>query len=94
MARATQGLKIAHIKRSTTFVDGDDMVDHLGWGEDALSLAFLAERTLTQLQRAEAPPPTALVEAGVVVAVALESFPLREPWSPGVFLYGRHGSTV
>ena len=91
MALVAQGLKITHVQRSTALVDGDDMVDHLRGGEDALSLALLAERILLQLERAEATPLTALVEVGIVMGVAGEGFPLREPRSACMFLDAGHG---
>ena len=46
MALVAQGLKIIQVQRSTALVDGDDVVDHLCRGQDALPLALLAERTL------------------------------------------------
>ena len=91
MTAIAEGLKVIHIQRSTTLVDGDDVVDHLGRAQHSLLLAFLAERILLELESPERAPPPTLVEVGVVVSESGEGFLLREPRALCMFLDAWHG---
>ena len=79
MAGITEGLEILNVETRSALVDGDDVVNHLGGCHATYFEALLAHRLLLQLQGAELSPGCALVELGVVVAVALEGFSLRQP---------------
>ena len=77
MAMIAQGLKIVQIKRCSAFVDGDDMVHHLGRDQHAFPHALLAERILLELERSQRSPLPTLVEVGVVVLESGEGLFLR-----------------
>ena len=79
MAGIAEGLEILNVETRTALVDWDDVVDHLGWCQAIRFETLLAHRLLLQLQGSELSPGCALVELGVVVAVALEGFSLRQP---------------
>ena len=79
MAGIAEGLEILNVETRTALVDGNDVVDHLGGCQATRFEALLAHRLLLQLQGAELSPGYALVELGVVVAVALKGFSLRQP---------------
>lgn len=91
MTAITEGLKVIHIKRSTSLVDGDYVVDHLGRAKHSILLAFLAKRILQEFESSERAPPPALVEVGVVVSESGEGLLLREPRALCMFLYAGHG---
>ena len=91
MTAITEGLKVIHIKRSTSLVDGDYVVDHLGRAKHSILLAFLAERILQEFESSERAPPPALVEVGVVMGKSREGFFLRKPRALCMLLDAGHG---
>lgn len=90
MASVAEGLEVRQVQRSTAFVDGDDVVDHLCRSDNAFALAFFADRIHLELDAAEVPPFPALVKVRVVMAISLVRFFLRKPRPAAVFLYDRH----
>ena len=90
VAGVAEGLEILNIEWRTALINGDDMVDHLGGSQTTRFETLLAHRLLLQLQGSELSPRGVLVELGVVVAVALEGFPLRQPGAMCCSLQFRH----
>ena len=71
-----EGLEILNVETRSALIDGNDVVDHLGGWQATRFEALLTHRLLLQLQGPELSPGCALVELGVVVAVALKGFSL------------------
>ena len=90
MAGIAEGLEILNVETRSALVDGDDMVDHLGGCQATRFETLLAHRLLLQLQSSELSPGCALVELGVVVAIALKGFSLRQPGTRCCSLQLRH----
>ena len=90
MAGVAEGLEILNVETRSALIDGDNVVDHLGGGQTTRFEALLAHRLLLQLQGSELSPGCALVELGVMVAVALEGFSLRQPGSRRCAFQFRH----
>ena len=79
VAGITEGLEILNVETRSALIDGNDVVDHLGGCQATRFETLLAHRLLLQLQGAELSPGCALVELGVVVAISLKGFSLRQP---------------
>ena len=79
MAGVAEGLEILNVETRSALVDGNDVIDHLGRCQATRFEALLAHRLLLQLQGSERSPGCALVELGVVVAISLKGFSLRQP---------------
>ena len=79
MTGVAERLEILNVETRTALVDWDDVVDHLGGCQATRFEALLAHRLLLQLQGSELSPGCALVELGVVVAITLKGFSLRQP---------------
>ena len=79
MTGVAEGLEILNVETRSALVDGDNVIDHLGGCQATRFEALLAHRLLLQLQGSELSPGCALVELGVVVAISLKWFSLRQP---------------
>ena len=77
MAGVAEGLEILNVETRSALIDGDNVVNHLGGCQATRFEALFAHRLLLQLQGAELSPGCALVELGIVVAIALKWFSLR-----------------
>ena len=74
-----EGLEILNVETRSALIDGNDVIDHLGGCQATHFETLLTHRLLLQLQGSELSPGCALVELGVVVAITLKGFSLRQP---------------
>lgn len=90
VAGVAKGLQVPHVERRSAPIDRNDMVDHLRRSMPVVFQTLLAQRLLLQLDEAQFPPRSGLVELRIGVAASRLRLMLRQPRSTDGTFEVRH----
>lgn len=79
VAKVAEGLQVLQVERCPAPIDRDDVVDHLRRSMPAVFQTLLAQRLLLQLDEAQFPPRSGLVELRVGMATSRLRFMFQQP---------------